>query len=148
MTPQQIHLVQSSFATALPVADTVALLFYNRLFELDPALRALFPGDITEQRHKLMATLHIAVHDLNRLEEILPSLRQLGRRHADYGVRSEHYITVGAALLWSLAQTLSAEFTPEVEAAWQTLYDQLATTMQEGAISEKGTTLSLKSSFF
>src|SRR5262245_49494870 len=94
MTPQQIHLVQSSFEKALPIADTVAIRFYDRLFQLDPALRSLFPGDITEQRHKLMATLHIAVHDLHRIEEILPSLWHLGRRHAEYGVCAVHYATV------------------------------------------------------
>lgn len=135
MTPQQTHLVQSSFEKALPVADTVATRFYDRLFELDPALRSLFPGDIAEQKHKLMATLHIAVHDLHRIEEILPAIWHLGRRHAEYGVRTVHYATVGEALLWTLAQTLGAEFTPETETAWATVYDLLATTMQAGANS-------------
>jgi hemoglobin-like flavoprotein len=133
MTPQQIDLIQSSFAKALPFADALTALFYERLFQLDPALRPLFKGDMAEQQHKLMATLHIAVHDLNRMEEVIPAIRLLGRRHADYGVRAEHYATVGAALLWTLKQTLSTEFTPETEAAWAAVYDLLATTMQADA---------------
>jgi hemoglobin-like flavoprotein len=135
MTPEQTHLVQRSFEQAQPQAEAVATLFYDRLFHLDPALRPLFQGDIAEQRRKLMAMLHIAVHDLDRIEEILPALRELGRRHAEYGVRDSHYDTVGEALLWTLRQTLNAEFIPEVESAWRAVYHLLATTMQAGASS-------------
>ena len=136
MTSRQIQLIQESFALVAPSADSVATSFYERLFELDPALRSLFPPDLTEQRRKLMQMLTVAVGMLNRPEALIPVLESLGRRHAGYGVRDEHYDTVGAALLWTLERGLGAAFTNEVRTAWTTLYKLVATTMQAAAGTE------------
>jgi hemoglobin-like flavoprotein len=133
MTPEQIMLVQTSFAQVLPIADTAAALFYQRLFELDPALRPMFHGDIQEQGRKLMAMLKLAVNGLTRLDELVPAVQNLGRRHVGYGVRDEHYDTVAAALIWTLRQGLGAAFTPAVEAAWVSAYTLLAGTMKAAA---------------
>jgi hemoglobin-like flavoprotein len=57
----------------------------------------------------------------------------LGRRRVGYGVRDEHYTTVGLALLWTLEQGLGDAFTPEVRDAWSTAYGWLAFTMQRAA---------------
>jgi hemoglobin-like flavoprotein len=134
MNQQQIQLVQDSFAQVKPIADIAADLFYDRLFMLDPGLRPLFQSDLNEQKHNLMTTLSFAVAGLNKPEQILPAVRQLGARHAGYGVQTHHYQTVGAALLWALAQGLGEGFTPEVEEAWTAAYTLLAQTMQDGAL--------------
>jgi hemoglobin-like flavoprotein len=133
MTPEQIALVQASFAQVLPIADTAAALFYGRLFELDPSLRPMFTGDIQEQGRKLMTTLKVVVNGLTRLEQLVPAVQSLGRRHAGYGVQDQHYDTVAAALLWTLGQGLGDAFTPEVAAAWATAYAVLADTMKAAA---------------
>lgn len=129
MTPSDIQLVKTSFAAVAPIADQAAALFYARLFELDPSLRPLFRGDLTEQGKKLMQTLALAVASLDRLDAIVPAVRALGARHAGYGVREEHYATVGAALLWTLERGLGSAFTAEVRAAWTATYTTLANTM-------------------
>ncbi|NDC57115.1 MAG: hemin receptor, partial [Alphaproteobacteria bacterium] len=54
MTPQQVTLVQESFDKVAPVGEAVARDFYHRLFVLDPALKPLFKGDMTEQGQKLI----------------------------------------------------------------------------------------------
>ena len=136
MTPQQTSLVQQSFALVVPIAETAAELFYRRLFELDPSLRALFHGDMAEQGRKLMQMLAVAVRGLNQPASLLPAVRALGRRHAGYGVTEEHFETVGAALLWTLEQGLGAAFTPEVAQAWVSVYAVLATTMKEAMAAE------------
>jgi hemoglobin-like flavoprotein len=133
MTPEQVTLVQESFELVVPIADTAAVLFYDRLFELDPSLRPLFKEDMTAQRQALMQMLTVAVRGLNNLEAIVPAVQGLGRRHAGYDVKPEHYATVGAALLWTLGQGLGDAFTPEVEAAWTEVYGILAATMQDAA---------------
>ena len=130
MTPEQMVLVQKSFRLVEPIADTAAELFYKRLFELDPSLRVLFPEDLRAQRRNLMQMLTIAVRGLRRLDAIVPAIQALGRRHAGYGVRPEHFDTVGAALLWTLAQGLGPAFTPEVRDAWVAVYGVLAGTMK------------------
>ena len=114
-----------------PIADTAAGLFYARLFELDPALRPLFRGDLQQQGRKLMAALGMTVAGLPHWPQLQPVLRQLGARHVGYGVRPEHYDTVGAALLWTLQQGLGSGFTPEVGAAWMRAYAAVAAAMQE-----------------
>jgi hemoglobin-like flavoprotein len=129
MTPAQIQLVKDSFARIEAIRDQGAALFYRRLLELEPALRPLFKGDMAAQRAKLMAALGAAVGSLDRLESILPLIRELGRRHAGYGVRPDHYATVGEALIWTLAQALGPDFTRDVRRAWTDAYGSLAWTM-------------------
>ena len=133
MNSEQVKLVKESFAKVLPIADTAADLFYARLFELDPSLRRMFPTDMAEQKHKLMMTLKFAVNSLSRLAELVPAVQALGRRHAGYGVKNEHYNTVGAALIWTLEQGLGDAFTPEVRDAWVTAFGVLSRVMLAAA---------------
>src|SRR6516165_4329360 len=106
MTPEQVTLVQQTFALVVPVADKAAETFYGRLFDIAPAVKPLFRGDMTEQRHKLMATLAVVVRGLSDLPSILPAASALAKRHVDYGAKPEHYPAVGEALLWTLARAL------------------------------------------
>ncbi|MEL6108128.1 MAG: globin family protein [Planctomycetota bacterium] len=129
MTPEQIELVQTTWAKVKPNSELVAELFYGRLFELDPSLQSLFKGDMKEQGKKLMATLNLAVVSLTKLEEILPAVQDLGRKHVEYGVPEESYQTVGAALLDTLAKGLGEDFTDEVKEAWTQTYVTLSTVM-------------------
>jgi hemoglobin-like flavoprotein len=130
MTPTQVGLIRESWAAVEPIADTAAGLFYGRLFELDPTLERLFRRtDMALQRQVLMGTLAVVVKTLDRIEELLPAVEALGRRHAGYGVRESHYATVGAALLWTLEQGLGEAFTPAVREAWTVAYGTLASVM-------------------
>ncbi len=131
MTSAEVQLVKDSFRQIVPIADQAAALFYARLFELDPALRHLFRGDMREQGRKLMTMIAVAVQSLERLDTLVPAVRQLGARHAGYGVTEDHYATVGAALLWTLEKGLGPAFTPAVREAWTTTYSLLANTMIE-----------------
>ena len=136
MTPRQIALVQGSWKDVLAVSQTAAQLFYLRLFEVDPSLRPMFRGELREQGRKLIAMMSVAVNGLARLETLLPVIEALGRRHAGYGVKDEHYATVAAALLWALEQALGGRFTPDVKGAWTAAYGVLAFTMQRAARQE------------
>jgi hemoglobin-like flavoprotein len=133
LTQAQIALVQNSFAVVAPIADDAATLFYRRLFEIDPTLKAMFKGDMAEQRRKLMQMLSAAVKGLNRIDRLIPVVEDLGRRHVNYGVEEHHYDTVGNALLWTLEKGLGAAFTPDVREAWATVYGLLASTMARAA---------------
>ena len=131
MTNEDIELVQGSWNRVLPLKKEAAELFYRKLFELDPGLRRLFTGNMEQQGAKLMQMITAAVNGLNRLEALLPGVRQLGARHGTYGVRDEHYDTVATALLWTLEQGLQHEFTAEVKAAWIKVYGVLSQVMRE-----------------
>jgi hemoglobin-like flavoprotein len=135
LTASQIRLLQTSWRQVLPIQEQAAQLFYDRLFQMDPATRSLFKGDMPAQGRKLMAMITAAVDGITELEELLPVVQGLGHRHAGYGVTAAHYETVGSALLWTLEQGLGPAFTPEVRAAWVSTYGLLASTMQAAAAS-------------
>jgi hemoglobin-like flavoprotein len=137
MTPQQIALVQASFARVVPIAGTAADLFYSRLFEIAPDLRGMFPEDMALQKKKLMVMLGFAVNGLKRLDLLLPTVHALGERHAGYGVEAEDFAPVGAALLWTLEQGLGDEFTPEVAEAWAAAYEILSRAMIDAMMRKR-----------
>jgi len=126
MTPDQVKLVQQSFAKLAPIADQAAVMFYDRLFEVAPQVKAMFPADLTEQRRKLMATLSAVVNGLGTLESVLPAASALARRHVSYGAKAEHYPVVGGALLWTLEKGLGDGWTTEVADAWTAAYGTLS----------------------
>jgi hemoglobin-like flavoprotein len=131
MTPLQKQLIRSTWAQVTPTADSAAGLFYQRLFETDPAARALFRDtDMASQRKKLLHVLNVAVSSLDNLGALMKTVEDLGRRHAGYGVKDAHYDTVGAALLWTLEQGLGEAFTPQAAAAWAEVYGLLADIMR------------------
>src|SRR5690606_29205002 len=104
MNPEQIKLIQESWAKVVPIAPTAAQLFYERLFETAPEVRPLFKTDLKDQGAKLMKMLGTIVARLDHLGELVPAAQALAVRHVAYGVKAEHYAPVGAALLWTLGR--------------------------------------------
>lgn len=136
MTPQQQTLIADSWTQVAPIADQAATIFYTRLFELDPSLRRLFAHtDMAAQRKNLVQTLTVVVRSIDRLDTIVPAVEALGRRHVAYGVRPQHFTTVGQALLDTLAVGLGEAFTPECRRAWAMAYGILSGIMI-GAMEE------------
>lgn len=129
----QINLVQDTWGMVKPIKERAAELFYGRLFEMDPSIKALFKGDIVDQGEKLMTSLNLVVEALTDLDSVVPVLQDMGKRHVEYGVQPEHYDTVGAAFLWTLEQGLGEAFNDDVRDAWATAYGLVATTMKDAA---------------
>ena len=128
MTPRQVEMIRTSWTAVEPIADVAATLFYDRLFEQDPAIRRMFRStDMAAQKKNLMQTLAVVVRSLDRLEDLVPAVQALGRRHGGYGVRPAHYDMVGGALLWTLGQGLGDAFTLQ----WFTRFGR-TTTSQGG----------------
>ncbi|GAA5316719.1 MAG: globin family protein [Candidatus Pelagadaptatus aseana] len=133
ITPRQIQLIQESFKQVEPIADQAAEIFYNKLFEYDPALRPLFKSDLKDQGRKLMTTLKVAVNGLNDLDKLVVVLQQLAERHVGYGVKPEDYTPVGNALLFTLKTGLGPSWNPELRQAWVDVFRLMATVMKKHA---------------
>lgn len=134
MTEDQKTLVQESWELVVPISDTAAELFYARLFELDPELRPLFAdADMKEQGKKLMLMITTAVRGLGRLDELIGAIEAMGKRHVGYGVKAEHYDTVGTALLDTLEKGLGEVWTPDHKEAWALTYTTLADVMKKAS---------------
>lgn len=136
--------IRRSWELVVPIADTAADLFYQRLFEIAPQYRALFKGDIAPQKRKLLSMLAFIVksidwpdetwrEDVDQEQDLFLIVLALGRRHSElYSVPDESYDDVGAALLWTLDYGLGEAFTPDVRDAWTRVYTLLAKTMKMG----------------
>jgi hemoglobin-like flavoprotein len=133
LTASDVMLVRNSFALVVPIQDTMASVFYKRLFTTAPDLRRLFPDDLSGQKGKLMALLATCVGRLHDVSTLVPAVKRLGVRHVAYGARTEHYAIVAEALLWALGEVLGSSFTLEIRFAWSKVVDVLAATMQAGA---------------
>jgi hemoglobin-like flavoprotein len=133
ITVRQAELVQSTFRIVQPMAATTAELFYKKLFEIDASTAVLFKGDIKQQGQKFMQVLAVAVGGLSNMSTLVPIVKQLGVRHVGYGIQAEHYDSVRAALLWTLARVLQDAYTDDVREAWATAYAMLAGVMKEAA---------------
>ena len=114
-------------------AGPLSLLFYGRLFELDPKLRPMFHGDIARQGLKLMDMLSAVVANLNHLESLTATLHAMGQRHVAYGVLPGHYQVVEDALVWALGQYLDEPAGAGVLNAWRKVIAEVSQAMQSGA---------------
>jgi hemoglobin-like flavoprotein len=138
MKAEQIHLLRKSFEVVRRQRQIAALVFYRRLFELDPSLRALFETPIEQQAHKVIEMLEVIV-DLSDKSALLETeLRALGVRHKGYGVIEAHYPTVGRAMLDMLADVLGPKWTPSLSATWAEFYQLMAGAMLRGAAENPG----------
>lgn len=133
MTIEQIELVQQTYRGVERAGGEVADLFYQRLFEIAPQLRDLFPADLSDQKDKLLAVLASAVLNLHKIESVTPVIRDLGRRHVYYGVEPAHYRPVGEALVWAVERVLGDDFTPAAKDAWVSAYKTLTKVMTDAA---------------
>jgi len=133
MTPRQKQIISETIPLIREIAIPVSLLFYGRLFDLDPSLRRLFNIDMKEQSKKLIAMLEAIVASIDDWEQIVPVLRELGQRHVTYGVKTEHYDTLCAALVWAFGQALQPGFDVEVRAAWTAVIQAVNDQMKIGA---------------
>lgn len=132
------QLIRDSFEVIHEMPQAIAMLFYGRLFDLDPSLRKMFKIDMQTQSRKLMDTLRATVDSLDRFDELRPFLRELGRKHAvDYGVRPEHYKVVTEALLWAFGQAMQPYFHAETKAAWKAVLDDISREMLAGAAAPR-----------
>ena len=134
----RVALIRSSFAVVAPRSEEVARHFYATLFSKAPATRDLFPVNMEVQRSRLLRALVHVVQMVDRPDELVPFLEQLGRDHRKFGVLAEHYDAVGTALLSAVAEFAGPAFTPEVEQAWTGAYGTVAKAMRTAARAERG----------
>lgn len=133
MTNRQKQIVRDTFDSVRAAAIPVAMLFYGRLFERDPAIRRMFHIDIRVQSSKLVAMLDAIIESLDAFDAMRPELQELGRRHVRYGVTESQYDTLSSALLWALGQALEHRFDAETKQAWAALLADINAEMKKGA---------------
>jgi hemoglobin-like flavoprotein len=88
--------------------QSLAKIFYSKLFAAHPALRSMFPEDLDQQSAKLVALLDQVIDGLEQPEQNLQRLAELGRRHQGYGVQASHYPIVVELLTDAMKEVLGS----------------------------------------
>ena len=125
LTAKQKKLIRESFQRVEPARDLVAQLFFLKLFRLDPSLRKRFDGPIETQARKFAAGMKLMIVSLGQEDGLIPTLKLLGARHRQLGIKPRYYRTMAQALIWTLEQSLEDEFGRETKEAWNTLLRHL-----------------------
>jgi hemoglobin-like flavoprotein len=133
MNPEDAALVRHTWALILPQRKQVCRSFYERLFARHPELRPLFKGDIDHQADLFVTMINTVISALDDPRPVRPLIETLGARHVDYGVAAGDYDKFEQVLLETLAEALGDEATPEVQAAWQAVFEELSAVMRAGA---------------
>lgn len=133
MTREEIALVKESFESLRPIPRGVGRAFYEKLFDLDPSLKALFKGDLDAQGAMFVSALGLAVAGMDDAHTGDRPLRDLGQRHAAYGVTGAHFATFREALVRTLREQIGPGFTDAHAAAWRTAFDRIGLVMREAA---------------
>ncbi|RZS37870.1 NAD(P)H-flavin reductase [Herbihabitans rhizosphaerae] len=133
-----VRLVRESFAAVEPHAEAVARFFYGMLFSLAPDARELFPANMQVQRSRLLRALVHIVQMVDRPDDLVPFLRQLGRDHRKFGVVTAHYEAVGMALIAAIKRFAGDAWTDDIERAWAEAYTIMARAMLEAAAADDG----------
>ena len=121
LTAEQKRLIRVSFLRIEPALDLVAQLFFLKLFRLDPSLRKKFSGPIEVQARKFAAGAKLAMISIGHEDGLAPTLRLLGARHRQLGIRARHYRTMSRSLVWTLERSLDKDFDRDTKDAWNTL---------------------------
>lgn len=132
LTVEQIALIKRTWRLLRHV-DPALLgeVFYEYLFIQNPSLRRLFTGSMSSQYQKFVDMLNTIVVGIDQSAEVLAEIKQMGRRHATYGVKPSHYEAVGNAFLWTLERGLGKDWNAEVRQAWSDCYKLLTRLMLE-----------------
>lgn len=132
------EIIRASFAVVEPQADELGKHFYATLFGQAPETRDLFPVNMEVQRSRLLRALVHVVQMVDRPDELVPFLQQLGRDHRKFGVIAQHYDALGDALISTIGTFAGNTWTPDVERAWTDAYGIVAGAMRTAADAERG----------
>lgn len=133
MDQETIQRLKSSFSQLRPRGHEFVDRFYAHLFSKNPQLRSMFPKNMAEQKQKLLASLGLVVKNLSTPTRLRDPLMDLGRRHREYGTKLEHYPVMRDTLVSVMGDMAGDTWNQQLESAWKTALDFVASVMLEGA---------------
>ena len=132
MTPDAIGQIKASYAAVAAKPRQLASRFYEEMFTAAPNLRPLFPADLTSLQGHFEAALALVVKNLDEVNALHESLRDLGAQHVHWGARPEDYVTAREALIAAI-RSLSTGWDDRLERRWRAAITAIVVPMLEGA---------------
>ncbi|MCD1261755.1 NO-inducible flavohemoprotein [Paenibacillus athensensis] len=129
LNEQTIRLIQSTVPVLEQRGQAITRRFYELLFAEHPELLNVFNHahqKMGRQQAALANAVYAAALHIDKLETILPAVRQIAHKHRSLGVKAEHYPIVGQTLLAAIKDVLGEAASEEVLAAWAEAYGVIA----------------------
>lgn len=129
LSEQTIATIKSTVPVLEVHGTAITKRFYQMMFEAHPELLNIFNHANQKQGRQqgaLANAVYAAAQHIDRLEEILPVVRQIAHKHRSLGIRPEHYPIVGKYLLAAIKDVLGDAATDEIIAAWAEAYGVIA----------------------
>jgi hemoglobin-like flavoprotein len=132
MTPEAIARIKASHSAVGAMPRQLASRFYEALFGIAPNLRPLFPKDLTSLQGHFEGALALVVRNLDEVDALRESLRELGASHIHWGARPEDYEVARESLVTAI-KSLSPDWSAELEGDWRAAITAIIVPMLEGA---------------
>jgi hemoglobin-like flavoprotein len=109
-------------------SNNLSVLFYSHLFRLQPSLRIVFNGGVPMLNRKFNSMI-ATFKNVKHLEKISAAIESMAERHVQYHIELAYFPLFRESLLLALHDLLGDTFTPELEHAWATVFDEVSTMM-------------------
>ncbi|MCM3747810.1 NO-inducible flavohemoprotein [Paenibacillus pasadenensis] len=129
LNPDTIAIIKSTVPVLKVHGTAITRRFYERLFTAHPELLNLFNHANQKQgrqQEALANTVYAAALHIDKLEAILPVVRQIAHKHRSLGVTADQYAVVGENLLAAISEVLGDAATEPILQAWGDAYGVIA----------------------
>ncbi|TVY10749.1 NO-inducible flavohemoprotein [Paenibacillus cremeus] len=129
LSEKTIQVIKSTVPVLQVHGTAITKRFYQMLFTNHPALLNLF-NHANQKQGKQPTALANAVYAaalyIDKLETIIPVVKQIAHKHRSLGVKPEQYPIVGQTLLAAIKDVLGDAATDEILQAWAEAYGVIA----------------------
>ncbi|MDM5317441.1 NO-inducible flavohemoprotein [Fictibacillus sp. b24] len=124
-----IEIIKSTVPVLKVHGEAITSRFYEMLFQKHPELLNIFNHANQKkglQQAALANTVYAAAANIDKLETIIPVVKQIAHKHRSLGVKPEHYPVVGENLLLAIKDVLGDAATDDIINAWAEAYGVIA----------------------
>lgn len=129
LSEKTIQIIKSTVPVLEVHGTEITTRFYQMLFTKHPELLNIFNHTNQKQGRQQAAlanAVYAAAKHIDKLEAILPVVKQIAHKHRSLGVKAEHYPIVGENLLAAIKDVLGSAATDEILQAWAEAYGVIA----------------------
>lgn len=129
LSEKTIQIIKSTVPVLEVHGVAITKRFYQMLFEAHPELLNVFNHANQKQgrqQNALANAVYAAALHIDKLETIVPVVKQIAHKHRSLGVKPEHYPIVGSTLLAAIKDVLGDAATEGIIRAWAEAYGVIA----------------------
>ncbi|WP_044642556.1 NO-inducible flavohemoprotein [Risungbinella massiliensis] len=129
LSEKTIQIIKSTVPVLEIHGTAITTRFYQMLFANHPELLNIFNHANQKQGRQQTAlanAVYAAAKNIDKLESILPVVKQIAHKHRSLGIKPEHYPIVGENLLAAIKDVLGSAATVEILQAWEEAYGVIA----------------------